>query len=222
MPEGPPGDIDGRIQFFAQRLTVWADDPAAIGLTPQQMTELQGRTAATIAARDAALALRSQAASATAVQNEQLSGLMKFGSGLIASIRAFADLSAEPAAVFNRADLTPPAQGGGQLPPPVAATDVKTQLGSTGAITVSWKGTVANGTVYAVYRRFAQGTAYSQIGTATTKSFVDATVPVGTPEVSYYVVALRDGLESPPSEPVSLRFGSQLQPGGETQLGLAA
>ena len=231
MPEGPPNDIDGRIQFFAQRLAVWAADPGAIGLTPQQMVELQGRTAATTAARNAALALRSQAASATAVQNEQLAGLMKFGSGLIATIRAFADLSSAPAEVFEIAELTPPSTGG-SLPPPVPATDVTTQLQSTGEVGIRWKGTVANGTVYAVYRRFAQGTAYAQIGTSTTKSYVDATVPVGTPEVSYYLVTLRDGQQSPASEPVSLRFGAMLQGGGPNgqasqqggngQLGLAA
>ena len=41
MAEGPPNDIDGQIQFFQQRLTAWAADPAAIGLTADQVADLQ-------------------------------------------------------------------------------------------------------------------------------------------------------------------------------------
>ncbi|HED54456.1 MAG TPA: hypothetical protein ENJ00_09705 [Phycisphaerales bacterium] len=36
-----PTTILGRIQFFQQRLTVWAADPAAIGLAPAQIADLQ-------------------------------------------------------------------------------------------------------------------------------------------------------------------------------------
>ena len=60
----------------------------------------------------------------------------------------------------------------------------------------------------------AQNTPYAQIGTSTTKSFVDATVPVGTAEATYYVVTLRDGQSSEPSEGVPIRFGAVLQGGG--------
>ncbi|MEM9661797.1 MAG: hypothetical protein AAF937_05765 [Planctomycetota bacterium] len=233
MQPGLPPSILGKIEFFEQRVADWASDPDAIGLTAQQVADLIARANTARNDYNAAQQIRQQSRNATASQNQSVGDMARFGSDLIATVRAFADLQPDPTAVYNRAELDMPKPKGGPLPPPVPATNVRTQMDNTGAITVRWNGTVANGTVYAVYRRFAQGMGYTQIGTATTKSFVDNTVPVGTPEASYYVVTLRDGMQSGPSEAVNIRFGRQIQPGGstnssgqtasgESELGLAA
>ncbi|MGP1272519.1 MAG: hypothetical protein ACTS22_04230 [Phycisphaerales bacterium] len=228
-----PSTLVAKIEFFEQRLPDWAADPAAIGLTAAQISDLITRTAAARQAYNAAQQIRQESRNATAVQNDAVRSMASFGSDLIATIRAFADLQPDPNAVFQSAEINPPQPAGTPLPPPVPAADVRTQMNNAGAVTVSWTGTVANGTVYNIYRRFAQGSPYTLIGTSTTKRFVDATVPVGTAEASYYLVTLRDGMESEPSEAVSIRFGAVDpnpqagtqaggQTGGETQLGLAA
>ena len=214
MQPGLPPTIIGKIEFFEQRLADWAGNPDAIGLDAQQVTNLAGRLALARSAYTAAQQVRQQSKNTTATQKQAVGDLARYGSDLIATIRAFADLQTDPVAVYEQAELDMPAPKGTPLPPPVPATDVRTQMDNTGAVSIRWKGTIANGTVYTVYRRFAQNTPYAQIGTSTTKSFVDATVPVGTPEAAYYVVTMRDGQQSAPSEAVNIRFGAVLQGGG--------
>jgi hypothetical protein len=229
MQPGLPPTILGQIEFFEQRIADWAADPDAIGLDAQQANDLAGRLAAARSAYTAAQQIRQQSKNATATQKQAVGDLVRYGSDLIATIRAFADLQTDPVAIYDQAELDMPAPKGTPLPPPVPATNLRTQMDNTGAVSVRWTGTVANGTVYAVYRRFAQGSGYAQIGTSTTKSFVDRAVPVGTHEASYYVVALRDGMESAPSEAVNIRFGAVLPSGqqqgaqsGSGRFGLAA
>ncbi len=77
---------------------------------------------------------------------------------------------------------------------------------ATDGLKLTWKGTVAHGTVYTIYRRIGSSE-FSPIGTSTTKSFTDSTIPAGTPEVDYAAVTQRDGLESDMSEPIVVRFG---------------
>ncbi len=207
MASSPPSDIDGRIQFFQQRIAAWNADPAAIGLTAQQIADLQAKLTAAGNARAAALTARQQAKNATATQNSTIAQLMEQGTAMIAAIRAFASLSDDPDQVYDAADIDAPAAPGGTLPPPQAAADVRTSLENTGAVRVHWKGTTANGTVYSVWRRLDPTGEFVQIGTSTTRSFLDQTIPLGTPEANYFVIAHRDGLNSPASETVSIRFG---------------
>lgn len=206
MPEGPPSDIDGQIQFFQQRLTAWAADPAAIGLTADQVADLQSFVNQAGSSRSTALDARQVSKNATATQNVDVRGMMNQGTAMIQTIRAFADLSGNPDAVFTTAELDAPKTGNTPLPPPVPATSMQASLQATGAIKLTWKGTVANGTVYTIYRRIGEGQ-FSPIGTSTTKSFTDSTVPAGTAEVDYSAVTQRDGFESDMSEPIIVRFG---------------
>ena len=222
---GLPNSILGRIEFFEQRIADWNTDPGAIGLTPQQVLELTGRLAAARNAYNAAQQSRIQARNDTATQTQAVADLSRFGGDLIATIRAFADLQSDPLAVYTEADLEQPKAKGSPLPPPVPATDLAATLQQSGAVRVSWKGTVANGTFYDVYRRLEGQPGFALIGSSASRSYTDTAVPAGTVQCSYYTIARRDSFSSPESQQAVIRFGMQIQPGGQSgsgQLGLAA
>ena len=215
-----PGTIAGRIEFFTQRLPAWAADPAAIGLTAAQVAELQ--TTLTLAgnAYNTVLATRQLAKNQTATQNAAMENLLDLGSGMIAAIKAFADLSDNPTAVFQTAEIDPPEGRAGPLPPPEAATDLTTELLNSGAVRVRWKGTVANGTFYDVYRELEGESGFTLIGSSATRRFDDVTVPAGTTRAMYYTVTRRDALASGESEPTLIRFGVVIPgPGAQGQSG---
>ncbi|MEL6497911.1 MAG: hypothetical protein AAGJ54_01795 [Planctomycetota bacterium] len=218
-----PNSVLGSIEFFEQRLTDWAANAEAIGLTPQQVNDLIASTTASRQAYNAAQQIRQQSRNATQTQRLAVREMNRLGSDLIAAIRSFADLQTDPNAVFVAAEINPPTPAGTPLPPPVPATDVAANLQQSGAVRVSWKGTTANGTFYDVYRQLAGQPGFTLIGSSATRSFEDTTVPAGTTQVSYYTVARRDSFTSAESQQAVLRFGMQIQPGsGDGQLGLAA
>lgn len=222
MSDIVPDTILGTIEFYEQRLTDWATSAEQIGLTPQQANDLVGRVAAARNAYNAAQLIRQQSRNATATQTQAVGDLRSFGADLIATIRAFADLQADPTAVFQSAEINPPKPTNTPAPPPVPATDVSATLLTSGAIRLSWKGTTANGTFYDVYRRIGDSGQFTLIGSSATRGFDDNSLPAGTASAAYYCVSRRDQFASDPSTPALVRFGSQIQPGGETQLGLAA
>jgi len=217
-----PGTIAGRIEFFQQRLTAWAADPAAIGLTPAQIGELQTTLGNAGNAHSTVLATRQQAKNETATQNTAMSELMDLGTGMIAAIKAFADLSGDATAVFAAAEIDPP-ESSSPLPPPEMATDLATELLNSGAVRLSWKGTIANGTFYDIYRELDGETGFTLIGSSAMRSYDDDTVAAGTVRAMYLTITRRDALTSGESEPTLIRFGVQApaQSGGAT-LGLAA
>ena len=220
-----PSTIIGKIEFFENRIAAWAADPAAIGLTPAQIGDLQTLVSQARTRYTNAQNIRQESKDATTLQNAAVRDMVDQGTSMIALIRAHAELAADPETVFTSANLDMPSDNAAPLPAPVAATDLRTNLLNTGAVKISWKGTVANGTVYSVWRRIGENNPYIQIGTATGRSFVDETIPVGTAEASYYTIAHRDALSSPVSESVGIRFGVTdpgLTGGGGASLGLAA
>ncbi len=233
MSVGLPTTILERIEFFEQRIADWTANAGDIGLTPQQANDLAGRLVLARSAYNAAQASRQQAKNDTQTQTQAMRELSRYGADLIAVIRAFADLQPDPIAVYTEADLQPPASRGAPLPPPAAATDVAATLQQSGAVRVSWKGTIANGTFYDVYRRIESPAGaepgFVLIGSSAARGFTDAAVPAGTVQASYYTIARRDELSSPQSQQAVIRFGVQIQPGAASAgqpaggtLGLAA
>lgn len=219
-----PPTIDGRLEFFTQRLPTWAANAEAIGLTAAQVASLQTLLVEAGNARSAVLATRQLAKNQTALQNAAMENMVDLGTAFIATIKAFAELSENPASVYELAGLTPPEPRPSPLPPPVPASDLKTQLLNSGAVRVSWKGTVAHGTFYDVYRQLEGETGFTLVGSSAARRFDDETVPAGTTRALYYTITRRDELVSDHSETALIRFGveqSQSESGG-TSLGLAA
>ena len=218
-----PDTILEQIRFFEQRIPAWAADPAAIGLTALQIGDLQTMVSAARLAYDAAQVIRQESKNQTNTQRQAVANMNVQGTAMLTLIRGFAELNGNPASIFEAANIDAPSSTNSPLPAPVPATDLTTTLENSGAVRLKWKGTVANGTVYSVWRRLGESSPFIQIGTSTTKSFTDETIPAGTPEATYYLITLRDGQASGESEPTLIRFGVMNPPlGGTTTLGLAA
>lgn len=151
-------------------------------------------------------ALRSQAKASTLSQTTNVKAMMNFGTAVIATIKAFADINGNNQDVYVQAEISPD-NAPAPLAPPQPATELQADLLNTGEIKLTWKGTVANGTFYSVWRQLGDATTFDTLGSVSAKSFVDASVPQGTVEAVYYLVTHRDELSSEATEPIVVRFG---------------
>ena len=147
----------------------------------------------------------------------------RLAASVIATVRAKAEISEDPAAVYALANIAP-RQAATPAGPPPQPLRVVCSLGTDGVNTVTWRGSPSN-TAFTVQRQLtlADGTVtgYRPFGGAAVRPLRDATIPAGTLVASYRVQALRNGKPSAWSEPGVLT----LVPNGgteETELRLAA
>lgn len=184
-----PRTHEERIAFFEQRLADWAKNPAAIGLTAAQVAALQARTVEARAAQNALIAARAAAGNATLDRNLASDALFSLGGDLVRTIRAFAQAS-DDAIVYAEASIRPPKVPSptGAPPPP---TEVAFALLPGGALRISWKGSMARGTTFAVYRAPVGSRAYTLLDTVHAKHFVDRAIPPGTTSLAYAIEARR-------------------------------
>ncbi|MDQ7013531.1 MAG: hypothetical protein Q9O74_06490, partial [Planctomycetota bacterium] len=91
--------------------------------------------------------------------------------------------------------------------PPAIATDLTTTLRNTGAIELAWEGTIANGTVYTIWRKIGTSSPATLLGAVGARSFIDNTLPAGTPEATYFVRTHRGELSSDDSTHITVRLG---------------
>lgn len=205
----PPAPIVDRIEWFEQRIDSWTAAPTTLGLTAAQCTALD---AAIVAARKSytdAQAARIAAKNATMNQSIAMRTLSDLGGDAIRYIRAFAQGKPTPEArdaVYSAASvppLAPPTPAG----PPEVPTDLVGDPNADGTVTLRWKGSTANQTFFSIWRRVGNNTTWMQIGAVATKTFIDATVPGGTPSVRYYVRAQRENQLSPASDEAIVNLG---------------
>ncbi|BAM03850.1 hypothetical protein [Phycisphaera mikurensis] len=127
---------------------------------------------------------------------------------VIANVRARAEISADPAAVYAIASIAarqaPTPQG-----PPAAPTAVTCTLGSDGVTTITWAGST-QGTTFTVERELlmADGTTvpFAAFAGPTGRPIQDGTVPVGTATARYRVKAFRGNQSSAWSTPGVLQL----------------
>jgi len=205
----PPAPIVDRIEWFEQRITSWSSTPANVGLTAAQCTALLAAIDAARKAYEDAQAARIAAKNATIQQSIALRTLSDLGGDAIRYIRAFAQSKTTPEArdaVYAAASvppLAPPTPAG----PPEIPTDLVGDPNADGTVTLRWKGTTSNQTFFSIWRRTGNNTTWMQIGAVATKTFIDATVPGGTPSVRYYVRAQRNNQLSPASDEAIVNLG---------------
>jgi len=201
-----PKDILGQLEYFEQHIPVWAADPAAIGLTAQQVVDITSFTGAMRVSYNNAQAARAESKSKTVLQRDALGSMVGLGTALIATIKAFADASGDGPAVYAAAQIDP-SNIPSPLGPPVVATEFITSLHNSGAIGITWKGTTANGTYYTIHRKLDSESAFSLIGNASDREFTDATIPAGTPHATYFLITHRDSQNSGASEYITVNLG---------------
>lgn len=194
---------------------------AAIGLTPSRASAYDGLLKTALEAVDAMESQKSAYRASVVAAAEAMRALSKGNpnstSEIVRSIRAFAESSSDPAAVFTLAEIDPPAP-----PSPVAAPsapfDVNVGIDTTnGSIILRWKASQpASGTVYIVKRRVASTGPWLYVGTAgSDKTFVDATFAPGPDSVQYSITAQRSNLQSHATA-VVVNFGTA----GDGQFGV--
>ncbi|XVJ58467.1 MAG: hypothetical protein HEQ23_03330 [Tepidisphaera sp.] len=207
-----PDRIRDAIDFCLVRGNVWQANAALIGLSAGQATAFK----AAAASADTAYVARENAAnaakSATINQSGAVAAMRTSAADMIRSIKAFAEASANPSAVYAIAQIPPPATPSPR-PAPGQPTDFKVSLNPGGSITLKWKcqnPPGSTGTVYHVYRRIGgvEGPA-TDLGTIGVREFTDDTVPssAGGVGVVYVVQAQRADLVGPASLPMTVQFG---------------
>ena len=186
-----PRNHGPKIQFFRTHVAKWAQDPEAIGTSPELVAELQALTDEAAAALAAQHAAQQAARAATLRLRTAIDRMGSLGSSIMLQIRARVD-SAGPgvcalASIPERAKPSP-------IGPPGTPHSFKADLWQDGSLALRWKcrnprGTA--GTLYHVYRRIGPSGELKYLGVSGAKRFVDATIPPGSPSVEYQVRAVR-------------------------------
>jgi hypothetical protein len=126
---------------------------------------------------------------------------------LILAIRSFADGSDDPLTVYAKAEIPPPAAPS-PAGPPTDCTDLSAELTNSGNVELKWKGTLAKGQFFSVWRKLAGETTWSQMGSIAAKAFLDTQVPEAITGAQYQVKAHRGSQVSQGCEPVAIIFGT--------------
>ncbi len=213
-----------KLEWFEQRLALWAASAATLEISAAQITDLQTRISAARAAYTFAHIARNNAKSATANYYAASDNLNELGRILIRNIKTTAETTGNPQ-VYILADVPEPAEPSPLGPPPIP-TDLLARLSTSGIVHVTWKCTRRGGTSFQVFRSLTspdnQNTPYVMIGVSEEQKFTDSNVPAGYMAVTYKIVAGRGGGYSDPSDPTILYFGAAPQQQGNTGLTLAA
>jgi len=216
-----------RLEFFEAHSGAWTTHAANIGLSISQMTTLVSLITAARSSYNASQVQREASRAATQTWYDNLDALSDKGADYLKAIKAYAATTGNPG-VFGLAQIPPP-KAPSPTPAPSTPTNLTATLRFDGAIQLSWKASIANGTAFTLWRKLnLTGQAFEQIATISGEtSFVDATLPAGAqgsagPGVFYQVIAHRLGQSSPPSEPAIIRFGSVDGGNGEEGLKIAA
>lgn len=193
-----PNTKSGKIAFFNSKVTPWQSSATSIGTTAAAVTALLAKITAAQAKVDAQTAAEQAAKTATAAADSAVAEVVSAGADIIKNIRAFAANSANPANVYELAELPAPS-----TPTPVTTLgtphDFKAELAGDGSLILKWKcaNPRATGTVYQVWRKLDGDAQFSYLGGIGTKSFTDAELPSGTASVLYKVQAVRSTAEGP-------------------------
>lgn len=209
-----PSDRQGLLDFANVHAAVWAAAPTTIGLTTAQVTAISNALETAVGGQNSVAAARTNSKTATSIYSENISDLRSALSEAVRNIKAFAEASANPEAVYNEAQIPSPNGRGPSVPPNrpyelSAALDI-----STGALTVRWKAAQPQGVTGVVYqiRRAVTNSSgmtgdYSLVGAVGGKNFQDFTVPGGVRGVRYQIQAQRGTLTSAWSDTLEVNFG---------------
>lgn len=211
--------------YLEAQAPVWEERAGEIGITPAEGAGVLDLLAAAKEAQFKRVALEAALRAAVDMQEAAFGELRGAAGALVARVRAYAEASDDPHAVYQAARIPPPRAGGGRrVPPPAQPRDLRVAIiPATGALELTWKATNpagASGTSYIVRRRAEGETEFMFVGVTGEKRFVDATLLAGAARVAYTVQgqrggAGRDGGGGPVSEILTIHFGRQ----GGSQLG---
>jgi hypothetical protein len=204
-----PTGRDEMLVFFENHLPLWSKNPAAIGLSADQVAALSQAVAQTRSARDSRLAADLGARAALLDLKNEAAALRDLGTDLVAVIKAYAEVEGDPG-VYPAAGI-PAAQASSPLGSPPAPTQVVASIDSTGVAVIKWIGERRGGTYYIIERQLTGLDnivgPWTHAGSSAVSEAIDPALPVGQRTVRYRVWARRPAGRSPAASSNVLIFG---------------
>jgi hypothetical protein len=202
-----PKKTQDLLDFADNHVSTFTTNAAAIGLTPAQALAFKTAAGAGRANFNSAVAADMAKKAATNTSQTSVAALRRTAAETIALIKAFADASANPSAVYDLAQIPMPATPS-PAPAPGTPTNFTVALDQSGVVTLKWK--CANppgisGTNYEVQRKIG-GAEFVTLGTVGSRKFSDTTLPAGSTGVTYQITAFRSTLRGTPAQ-FNVNFG---------------
>jgi hypothetical protein len=186
----PPTRL-GRVEFCEQHTTPFSTNAVAIGTTTTAVTDLTTRTTAARAAYNAQQAAKNAARAATNEYKLAVAAMTSAVADILKQIKTKAAISGD--SVYSLAEIPVPATPSPK-PAPGTPTGFVVTLNPDGSLNLKWKcpnPPGASGTMYQVSRKLGAAGDFAPLGATGTRSYVDVTVPAGTPVVTYQIRAAR-------------------------------
>ena len=197
---------------------IFSDHAAELGLTAEQADGFKTATGKSQAGLQRQKAAKSESKAATEHVGVAFDELGRAAGNVVRTIRAFAETTDDPAAVYDLAKIPAPSAPS-PMPPPGQPTNLTVVLDPTfGTMTLRWQcknPAGASGTSYIIRRRLPGEEAFTFIGVAGKKSFVDTSLVAGPDSVQYVVQGQRAEQVGPASPLFTVNFG-RLPNGGRT------
>lgn len=201
-----PKDKAGKIQFCKTRVSRWAEDPGALGLSVDDVNELAALTeAAEQALRDQQQAQQT-ARAATMKLRQSLAEMQNQAARMISRIRGtVGDQGGHQGGdqggdrgIYPLALIPAPAKRS-TIGPPGKPYAFDARFDAIGTLTLTWKCRHPRGSRSVLYhlRRQIDDGAMTYLGGCPDKSFADHTLPAGAKLVRYQVQAARSTGEGP-------------------------
>lgn len=180
-----------RITFVENHTATWQTVATDIGTTAAAVTALTTKATAARDAYNAHVLAQAQAKAATQAFYDAVASMTTDATAIIRQVKAKAALDGN--SVYTTSLLPIPATPT-PVPPPGTPMDFKVALQTDGALELKWKcpnPAGASGTTYQVSRKDGTAGEFAMLTTVGARTFVDPTIPAGTPCVTYKVQALR-------------------------------
>lgn len=191
-----------RIRVLADR---WAEDPAAVGLTPEAVAEVQALLAEAEASVSAATLARQRARTLTDAQHLDVKAVSRAAQHAINTIKLFADTTGDPQ-TLSRGLIPQPAEPSPPPPLQIARNFLADPL-RNGDVVLTWNASTARGLFYAIERSI-DGGPWQYLDAVSARRWTDKTVPLGSRHIRYRLYTKRNGLTSSNCAMTNVQFGT--------------
>lgn len=199
------------LQWCDTHAPVFVAQSTHIGLTDAQAAAFASQIAKANDAAQAQDDAKNAQKAATVTVDACVTALQTMAGDAVRSIRAFAELQADPTEIYTTAQIPPPATPT-PVPPPAQPSDLTVTLdATTGSVTLRWKATNptgGGGTAYIIKRKLPGQSEFSFVGVSGKKEFVDETLVAGPDWVQYTVQGQRSNVSGPVSPVFTVNFGN--------------
>jgi hypothetical protein len=198
MGSSIPRKAAERIAYLKTRAPIWTANASTLKVSTSACADLTAKLATAETAMANADAARAASEAATLTLNDSLTALGSIGADLIKQIRATAQSTGDNS-LYALAQIPAPATPS-PVPAPGKSTDLKVQLAAEGGLDLSWKcpqPARASGTLYQVSRQLGTTGEFTLLGMTGPKKWLDNTLPAGTSQATYKIVAMRSTAQGP-------------------------